>query len=907
MNASTKRNGISLGRLKLRTKIMSLPIIVSLFLAAIGGLSYTQLASIDARVSDVTGVQSPLAKEASQLLQNTLQKDQVVALYLRTGDAVQVEVFQALSVEGLAVAERIRELSGTGEHESLVETIAVESAKYNAVFNEKIVVATKHRDAVLDDLLTLKGPLVEKSLSNVVELSTMNGESETASIANNVLKSFLIARIYLGQYVLSNRAEAVERFELEMMSAEGAAAELEALLSDAQRTALVTSTIAAMDEYSEGFESIVEASNARNDAVAGELAESGRQLASAATSLQTAVWLAFSASGAHIHDSITEMNMKSVVLTAVAVLIGLILAIVVTRGVTGPIVRAVEAADAIANDRLDNEIESTSSDEVGQLLRALDTMQSTLRERIQEDRRAATEMGRVKQALDNVNANVMVADTDYNIIYLNDAALEMFQNAQADIRTELPDFDAGRLMGTSLDPFHKDPAQQRGILDTLSSAYNADLLVGGRNMRTTTNPIIDAAGERIGTVVEWLDRTQEVAVEQEVQSIVAAALAGDLTQRVTLENKHGFFEILGEGINNLVEVSERIINDTVRVMGAMSRGELNQRIESDYQGSFGQLKADTNTTVAKLTEVIGEVKNTSTQVLHGAQEIADGNFNLSQRTEQQASSLEQTAAAMVEMTATVKQTASHAIAADELGIGAREQAEKGGAVVGNAVKSMRDISASSKKIANIIGVIDEIAFQTNLLALNAAVEAARAGEQGRGFAVVASEVRNLAQRSATAAKEIKTLIEDSVGQVEEGTRLVDACGETLSGIVSAVAKVGDIVAGIAAASQEQAAGIEEVNTAVTQMDQMTQQNAALVEEAAATSQSVGEQASELNELVGFFQVADASAKTRPAPTERRSNARPWTQPQAVAATAAPAQPAKAANASSGNDNEWEEF
>ena len=243
----------------------------------------------------------------------------------------------------------------------------------------------------------------------------------------------------------------------------------------------------------------------------------------------------------------------------------------------------------------------------------------------------------------------------------------------------------------------------------------------------------------------------------------------------------------------------------------------------------------------------------------GAEEISAGNANLSQRTEEQSSSLEETASSMEEMTSTVKQNADNAGQANQLAIAARDQAEKGGAVTAKAVRAMADINEASRRIADIIGVIDEIAFQTNLLALNAAVEAARAGEQGRGFAVVASEVRSLAGRSATAAKEIKDLIQDSVRKVQDGSLLVTQSGQTLEQIVSSVKKVSDIVAEIAAASREQSAGIEQVNRAVMQMDELTQQNAALVEQATAASQGMADQARELNEMMARYRVRRAAA------------------------------------------------
>jgi methyl-accepting chemotaxis protein len=272
----------------------------------------------------------------------------------------------------------------------------------------------------------------------------------------------------------------------------------------------------------------------------------------------------------------------------------------------------------------------------------------------------------------------------------------------------------------------------------------------------------------------------------------------------------------------------------------------------------GSLLAELARMRDKLTGIVGEVQHGSQAVSSAAQQIAKGNDDLSQRTQEQASSLEETAASMEEMTSTVKQNAENASFANQLARGAREQAERGGEVAAQAVVAMDGINASSRRIADIVGLIDEIAFQTNLLSLNAAVEAARAGEQGRGFAVVASEVRSLSQRSAAAAKEIKGLINESVQRVQTGSALVDQSGAALTGIVDSVKKVTDIVAEIAAASQEQSAGIDQVNRAVMQMDEVTQQNAALVEEAAAAARAMQEQAQELQRQVKFFRLDDAT-------------------------------------------------
>ncbi len=351
---------------------------------------------------------------------------------------------------------------------------------------------------------------------------------------------------------------------------------------------------------------------------------------------------------------------------------------------------------------------------------------------------------------------------------------------------------------------------------------------------------------------------------------------------------------------------ETVLKDAADAMDKLSSGILTDAMKGEYTEEFLSMKEAVNTSIANLLKMVNEIRESADSINTSANEIAQGNLNLSQRTEEQASSLEETASSIEELTGTVKQNADNAQQANQLAAGARTEAEKGGTVVSSAIDAMAEINQASKKIADIISVIDEIAFQTNLLALNAAVEAARAGEQGRGFAVVAAEVRNLAQRSAGAAKEIKTLINDSVQKVEEGSKLVDESGSTLEEIVASVKKVSDIIAEIAAASTEQSAGIDEINRAVSQMDEMTQQNASLVEEAAAASKSMDEQAKGLMELMDFFDTGEAG-ESHSQPMERRSANRPWTE-TATENASTPASPVREKKvAATGGDSEWEEF
>lgn len=560
-------------------------------------------------------------------------------------------------------------------------------------------------------------------------------------------------------------------------------------------------------------------------------------------------------------------------LVVITIVIAFLIAFFIIRAMNKPLKQMVTIFRQLQDDPLSVDINLARKDEIGNLLQALKSVQIKLGYDIKESEEKEKISSRIKQALDNVNGNVIVTDINCNIIYMNAAVEEMMSNAESDLKKDLSEFDTSKLMGSNFSIFYNESEQQKKRLTDITESISDDLIIGGRHLRMISNSVNDHNGERLGTVIECIDRTQQVKVEEEIQSIVNSALAGDLSQRISLNDKENFLKRLSQGMNDLVDVNENVINDTVRVMGSMAQGNLTKTITSDYRGSYGQLKNDVNQTISQLTGVLSEISENSISVMNGANEIAQGNTDLSHRTEEQASSLEQTASSMEEMTSTVRQNADNARQANQLAADARSQAEKGGDVLSNAVSAMSEITTSSRKIADIIGVIDEIAFQTNLLALNAAVEAARAGEQGRGFAVVASEVRNLAGRSATAAKEIKALIADSEHKVNEGSKLVDESGKTLDDITHSVKKVSDIIAEIAAASEEQSIGIEQVNKAVSQMDEMTQQNAALVEQAAAASEAMGERARSLSKQVGFFTTDDNKVKHDSA--DRRSNQRPW--------------------------------
>jgi methyl-accepting chemotaxis protein len=424
-------------------------------------------------------------------------------------------------------------------------------------------------------------------------------------------------------------------------------------------------------------------------------------------------------------------------------------------------------------------------------------------------------------------------------------------------------------------------------------------------------------------------QAQEQAAAAEIAELVAAVASGDVARRLAVAGKEGLYLAIAEGINKLSAAVDGMLGELGSVLDAMADGRLDRRITGNYDGAFGRLKDDTNRMADRLSQIVGRLGAAAGQVRSAADEISAGSQDLASRTESQAATIEQTAASMHEVTATVKQNADNAQAANQLAVAARDTAEKGGSVVGDAVAAVTQIEQSAQKISDIVGLIDEIAFQTNLLALNASVEAARAGEAGKGFAVVAQEVRALAQRSANAGKDIKALIADSNAQVKTGADLVGRTGRSLAEIVVAIKKVSDIVAEIAAASREQATGLEQINTAVAGMDEMTQRNAALVEQTTAAAQALNGQAIELADAVGFFRtgaVAASAAASAAAPAvaaapapEPKPAPLPAPAPKPAAKPAprpapAPAQasaPAKAAARAPAlamaDDDDWKEF
>ena len=559
------------------------------------------------------------------------------------------------------------------------------------------------------------------------------------------------------------------------------------------------------------------------------------------------------------HSSVVAIITTVVLLALLAIGAG----VVIARAITRPLGQAVHAIKSVARGDLSVSTRATSNDEVGQMLVATGEMTAMLR-RYSDETRKMAEMHAGPDISHHmpidfpgvygelaVGTNTVIFE---HLDAIKDAIAVLNEYAAGDLSR-----DARRLPGT------------RAILHESMDAAKASLL----------------------------------AINTQIHSLARAAAAGDFSRRGDALRFEHDFRVMIENLNTMMEVADGNLNQLSHLLQSIASGDLTARMHGEFHGVFAAMRDDANTTVAQLTQIVGRIQQASSSISTAAGEIASGNNDLSRRTEQQAANLEETAASMEELTSTVRQNAEHARQANQLAIGAHSVASQGGEVVGQVVTTMSAIETSSKKIAEIISVIDGIAFQTNILALNAAVEAARAGEQGRGFAVVASEVRTLAQRSASAAKEIKSLIDESVDKVAEGSALVNQAGSTMDEIVASVQRVTDIMAEISAASQEQSAGIEQVNQTVVQMDETTQQNAALVEEATAAARAMEEQAGHLTDAVALFKLEGQASRPAAAVAAAPAPVRPSTPVRGRAP--APAKRAPVRETALASEGDWQEF
>jgi methyl-accepting chemotaxis protein len=611
------------------------------------------------------------------------------------------------------------------------------------------------------------------------------------------------------------------------------------------------------------------------------------------------------------------------------------------RGITRPLAEAVRAADDIANGTLDGALVVRSTDETGQLITAMEKMQSVLQQfqiaqnemsrqhelgimnyaieakvlpgtygvmaeninqlvkanialtmrtvdlateysegkldvsmerlpgqkariseamdkvqkSLQNAAEAATFNRRIRMSLDSLPVYVTISNAQEQLVHATPPAKELLKHFGG------PGFDTDTFYGNKLSTLFKNAVDSSRFDQAVLSGETVNMEISGRKLRLLARQVVDVSGARIGRITQWIDRTDEIASEMQLDSLVNAATQGDFSGRLSIEGKTGFFAAMTNGMNQLMETSEQGLTDIADLLSAFAQGDLTHRIERDYQGLFGTVKESADSTAENLTRVMDEVRAASDALTGAANQVSQTAQSLSQAASEQASSVEETSSQIDVMSASISQTSDNAKVTDGIATKASKEATDGGDAVGQTVVAM-------KQIATKIGIVDDIAYQTNLLALNAAIEAARAGEHGKGFAVVAAEVRKLAERSQEAAKEIGELASNSVTTAERAGKLLDE-------IVPSIQKTSELVQEISAASAEQSESVMQISGAMGQLSNATQQNASASEELAATSEELSGQAQQLQQSVAFFKTGTKLDHVQPrslsAVPDRRAN------------------------------------
>jgi methyl-accepting chemotaxis protein len=549
----------------------------------------------------------------------------------------------------------------------------------------------------------------------------------------------------------------------------------------------------------------------------------------------------------------TQFHNYIISIGVVAAMLYLIWSTFTLLSILRPIKRATEMLEQVSEGNY-IPVNEFSKNELGSIMQGIKMIGIKFGFEAAEDQRSAREMLRIKQALDEVRMPVTLANSHRELVYMNVAAKMLWTEMRDELSKRIPNFSVEGMFGQRISTYLETQEDQNTFSEQSKDPKIMYINLGGKKLRLTVISVYDEQNNYVGRATQWKNITVESAMENQISKIVEDAISGNFRNRVRVDAKGGFFKDIAEGLNILLETCEKSYGDIADVFNALAQGNLNKKITTQYTGDFENIKNNANNTVQKLTEIVELIKNITDSLSSSSKEIAASNHDLSNRTTSQAGALEETAASMHELNSTVQANTENANYANTFVVNTSDIATKGVKVITRVVDTMQEIHESSRKVVDIISVIDSISFQTNILALNAAVEAARAGEQGRGFAVVASEVRSLAQRAATAAGEIKLLINDSVDKIEDGSKLVLDAGHTMEEIVTSIRTVTQMIADISIASDEQSTGIGQANNAILEMEEMTQQNATLVKQSAATAINLKDQAIALANAVDYFKI-----------------------------------------------------
>jgi len=831
----------------LRMKILSLPVMMSFFLLLVGALIWYQLDIVINSVSQVNKQYAPAAQQATQLVSNILEKETTVAQYLRDGKTEHVLRFEKLHKDGKKIGETLQAYIVDEDKKQQLASIMENADTYRILFTDTAVKLSVETEKLVLNMQETIVPEIQKNLEYLLLVSLSDEDMDLAINASKLSNKLIESETYMLKFDKYHLPVDEEKFRHKMGEVENIWGELAYLVDeqedpDEEMKKWLSNIKEMTVSYIENFDNIVNNLKTQDDLNNNQLSSIALSIIADASEITNASWNGLHAADEAIEQTVHQTLTIELIVTLAAIAIGLFMAAFVSREITSPVSVAVTVADAIAGGDLNMKIDIKSKDETGQLLNSLQTMQTNLRTQIEHDKKQATETGRIKTALDVASTNIMMADASNNIIYLNEALKKLFVDIEDTLVTEIPGFDINNLLGTNIDVFHKKPAHQQTLLEGLKDTYISRVMVGEVDLQITANPVFSAEGERLGTVVEWVNQTAQNKV---INRLVDAATSGDFSTLEVGDSKDQNYIDLATNINNMLNTTGSTIDEVVAVLEAMAAGDLSQTLSGEYRGVFGRLQNGVNSTITRLFEIISEAQLNADNSAKATSQVSGTATAMGQGATQQAATLEEISSSMEQMSANIKQSAGNASQTEQIAKIAADDARESGTAVASAVGAMKDI-------ADKISIIEDIARQTNLLALNAAIEAARAGEHGKGFAVVAAEVRKLAERSQKAAGEISELSGNTVVLAEQA-------GDNLSKLVPDISKTAELVQEISVASQEQDIGAQEINRALQQLDTVVQKAASASDEMSGAADELFSMSEQQKKSMDFFTLGKSGS------------------------------------------------